>query len=245
MRVNGFCSPKGRAPRKEARAETGAIALPCAPRGWTVPVRGPWGAERTGSVSAPGLRPLGERRLPRTWPLSTWRRFQGSPVPQEGRPPPPSLPDPSSLPFHGTRTSPEPVAPGAGFLAVGERRRGGLSENPALEASSSQARPRKALTLSLTRRAPVRGGARPGGFGGCHTVVRNLKGTAALPYQTNSWHTEQKVGWGKKVAVNSWHLTWCTLACLMAPRRWCRAKRPSVSNSLASFASAEEQRGRG
>lgn len=153
-------------------------------------------------------------------------------------------PNPSSLPFHGTRTSPEPVAPGAGFLAVGERRRGGLSENPALEASSSQARPRKALTPSLTRRAPVRGGARPGGFGGCHTVVRNLKGTAALPYQTNSWHTEQKVGWGKKVAVNSWHLTWCTLACLMAPRRWCRAKRPSVSNSLASFASAEEQRGR-
>lgn len=172
LRVNGFCSPKGRAPRKEARAETGAIALPCAPRGWTVPVRGPWGAERTGSVSAPELRPLGERRLPRTWPLSTWRRFQGSPVPQEGRPPPPSLPDPSSLPFHGTRTSPEPVAPGAGFLAVGERRRGGLSENPALEASSSQARPRKALTPSLTRRAPVRGGARPGGFGGCHTVVR-------------------------------------------------------------------------
>lgn len=71
-------------------------------------------------------------------------------------------PNPSSLPFHGTRTSPEPVAPGAGFLAVGERRRGGLSENPALEASSSQARPRKALTPSLTRRAPVRGG-RPAG----------------------------------------------------------------------------------
>lgn len=79
-------------------------------------------------------------------------------------------PNPSSLPFHGTRTSPEPVAQGAGFLAVGEQRHGGLSENPALEASSSQARPRKALTPSLTRRAPVRGGTRPGGFGGCHTV---------------------------------------------------------------------------
>lgn len=113
LRVNGFCSPKGRAPRKEARAETGAIALPCAPRGWTVPVRGPWGAERTGSVSAPELRPLGERRLPRTWPLSTWRRFQGSPVPQEGRPPPPSLPQPQQPPVSWDTDVPGTRCPGS------------------------------------------------------------------------------------------------------------------------------------
>lgn len=170
LRVNGFCSPKGRAPRKEARAETGAIALPCAPRGWTVPVRGPWGPSALGasqllsSVRWGSAACHGPGRCPRGGgsKVALCRR-KGVPLLRPS-------PNPSSLPFHGTRTSPEPVAPGAGFLAVGERRRGGLSENPALEASSSQARPRKALTPSLTRRAPVRGGARPGGFGGCHTV---------------------------------------------------------------------------
>lgn len=50
-------------------------------------------------------------------------------------------------------------------------------------------------------------------------------------YQTNSLQTEQKVGWGKNVALNSWHLTTWILACLMAPRRWCRANRPSLSRS--------------
>lgn len=52
-------------------------------------------------------------------------------------------------------------------------------------------------------------------------------------YQTNSLQTEQKVGCGKKVALNSWHLTTCTLACLMAPRRWCSANRPSLSRSCS------------
>lgn len=68
-------------------------------------------------------------------------------------------------------------------------------------------------------------------------VSWSLESNANLPYQTNSWQTEQNVGCGKKVAVNSWHLTWWTLACLMAPRRWCKAKKPSVSNSLMSFVS--------
>lgn len=48
-------------------------------------------------------------------------------------------------------------------------------------------------------------------------------------YQTNSLQTEQKVGWGKKVALNSWHLTTWTLACLKAPRRWWRVNRLSCS----------------
>lgn len=128
LRVNGFCSPKGRAPRKEARAETGDIALPCAPRGWTVPVRGPWGAKRTGSVSAPELRLLGERRLPRTWPLSTWRRFQGSPVPQEGRPPLRPSPTPAASRFmgHGRPRNPLPrelasLLSGSGDVVVFQR----------------------------------------------------------------------------------------------------------------------------
>lgn len=52
-----------------------------------------------------------------------------------------------------------------------------------------------------------------------------------VAYQTNSLQTEQKVGWGKNVALNSWHLTTWTLACLMAPRLWWRANRPSLSRS--------------
>lgn len=52
-----------------------------------------------------------------------------------------------------------------------------------------------------------------------------------VAYQTNSLQTEQKVGWGKNVALNSWHLTTWILACLIAPRRWWRANRPSLSRS--------------
>lgn len=58
----------------------------------------------------------------------------------------------------------------------------------------------------------------------CHVSV-------FVAYQTNSLQTEQKVGWGKNVALNSWHLTMWILACLMAPRRWWRANRPSRSGS--------------
>lgn len=36
-------------------------------------------------------------------------------------------------------------------------------------------------------------------------------------YHTKSLQTEQKVGWLKKMAVNSWFLTTWTLGCLMAP----------------------------
>lgn len=60
-------------------------------------------------------------------------------------------------------------------------------------------------------------------------------------YHTNSWQTEQKVGCGKKVAVNSWHLTLWILACLMAPLRWCKEKKPSVSQSARSFASGGKE----
>lgn len=46
----------------------------------------------------------------------------------------------------------------------------------------------------------------------CHRDGGNL-----ATYQTKSLQTEQKVGWLKKMAVNSWALTTWTLGCLKAP----------------------------
>ena len=49
--------------------------------------------------------------------------------------------------------------------------------------------------------------------------------------QTNSRHTEQKVGCLKNVALNSWFFIKWTLACLMAPRLRCSV---GPSSSLAA-----------
>lgn len=46
----------------------------------------------------------------------------------------------------------------------------------------------------------------------CHRDAGNL-----ATYHTKSLQTEQKVGWLKKMAVNSWHRTTWTLGCLKAP----------------------------
>ena len=53
-----------------------------------------------------------------------------------------------------------------------------------------------------------------------------------LPYQTNSLQTEQKVGWPKKMALNSWFLISWTLGCLTAPRRRVRVVSPSSVMTL-------------
>lgn len=59
--------------------------------------------------------------------------------------------------------------------------------------------------LVETPERQIPGRVRRGGSGGGPPPPRPLAGTAG-PHQTNSLHTEQKVGCLKKVAMNSWFL---------------------------------------
>ncbi len=61
-------------------------------------------------------------------------------------------------------------------------------------------------------------------------------------HQRNSLQTEQKVGWPKKVAQNSWFLMKWTLGCLKAPLLLLRVVTPSSGVTLTDGLDAAEGR---